>query len=604
MTAAHRILWIVPLVLGFHVQDLGHNNIYIEKLHSASVYHSSWILLFALDTSNIHTRLEQITNMLEETRTICNMACDHIHEIAALSQQLQRALQDENQLVALIHLEDNQRRRQRRGAFDFIGHVSKSLFGTLDSDDLEMINKNLDKIFANENNLANAIRNQSTILRGIGTKELQTELMKMYITSANQLRKMQTIVNTDRKRIHLNSQLIMLSALLDELVRDIGTLKTAIAMGHKGIVHPDVLSPKDVIHSMQVMEEETRTRYPLVLNESIYNLLIQISKVTIGSLKKQLIYKIDVPVLEKDDWAIKRIHPIPQKTGDFFTSITVTHDLVMMHRDKYILLDKDYLLRHCIHAHSRYYCRQTHPATLSYQIHDCESEILKITPSQDISKSCNARSFRIKELLYKQLTTPDLYLVVPEKPIVLQTLCRNYSTLELTNPAILSSSEDCTLIGDATLMKIGGSNVTYTVETRYKPVNINYTISERKSIYHQLHDLPFQYAEEAVQAYGTTLDKLDDVLASIQTEHRIRSWTSVGWTTLQWISYICSALVLIYLLKRIGFFSCIPRLIPKVFVFAYSAPLSTIKLVLYTIRHKHRIITLLYYLHANQMKHL
>ena len=78
--------------------------------------------------------------------------------------------------------------------FDFIGHSSKSLFGTLNTDDLELINKNLDNIFADENKLSSVIRNQSTILRGIRKRDLWSELMKMYNASARQLKKVQTML--------------------------------------------------------------------------------------------------------------------------------------------------------------------------------------------------------------------------------------------------------------------------------------------------------------------------------------------------------------------------------------------------------------------------
>lgn len=78
------------------------------------------------------------------------------------------------------------------------------------------------------------------------------------------------------------------------------------------------------------------------------------------------------------------------------------------------------------HTHSLHYCRQTQPVTLSYRIRDCESEIQKITQSQDVSKVYNALSFCMNELLYKQITTPDLYLVVPKKTIVLQALCNDH----------------------------------------------------------------------------------------------------------------------------------------------------------------------------------
>lgn len=55
--------------------------------------------------------------------------------------------------------------REKRGLLNAIGSISKSLFGTLDEDDLTTINQNIDKLFDLNNNLTSIISNQTHVMR-------------------------------------------------------------------------------------------------------------------------------------------------------------------------------------------------------------------------------------------------------------------------------------------------------------------------------------------------------------------------------------------------------------------------------------------------------
>lgn len=149
-------------------------------------------------------------------------------------QQFERELQIRHVRTTAFHLQSN-------GGLQRAHAVVKDLTKICVNDRQNKWDKILPLIFMSYNTQSMkqrfAHRKQSTILRSIRRNDLWSELMKMYNASARQLNKVQTIANTDRNRIHLNSQLIVLSALLDEIVRDIGTLNAAIAMGHRDLTH-------------------------------------------------------------------------------------------------------------------------------------------------------------------------------------------------------------------------------------------------------------------------------------------------------------------------------------------------------------------------------
>ena len=50
---------------------------------------------------------------------------------------------------------------------NFVGSIPRSLFGTLDGDDLELTNKNINKLFNENNKLKTIIANQTALIRKI-----------------------------------------------------------------------------------------------------------------------------------------------------------------------------------------------------------------------------------------------------------------------------------------------------------------------------------------------------------------------------------------------------------------------------------------------------
>ena len=57
--------------------------------------------------------------------------------------------------------------RSKRGLLNVIGSASKTLFGTLDEEDLELINKNIDTLFDSSNKIKMILSNQTALIRHV-----------------------------------------------------------------------------------------------------------------------------------------------------------------------------------------------------------------------------------------------------------------------------------------------------------------------------------------------------------------------------------------------------------------------------------------------------
>ena len=86
---------------------------------------------------------------------------------------LGQELEDMNKHFLLFRCmvgEKPKRLRKRRGALNFIGQISKILFGTLDADDADYYNEQINQFEKNSEDLTNLMKQQLSIVRAsLGT---------------------------------------------------------------------------------------------------------------------------------------------------------------------------------------------------------------------------------------------------------------------------------------------------------------------------------------------------------------------------------------------------------------------------------------------------
>lgn len=94
---------------------------------------------------------------------VCKSKCELYNGMDSLNQCVKKLETLAYQLRLLIH----NHTLTKRGLLNIVGSISKSLFGTLDNDDLDLINANIDKLFQKGNELKTIVANQTALIRKI-----------------------------------------------------------------------------------------------------------------------------------------------------------------------------------------------------------------------------------------------------------------------------------------------------------------------------------------------------------------------------------------------------------------------------------------------------
>lgn len=113
----------------------------------------------------------------------------------------------------------------KRRILNIIESVQKSLFGTLDEDDLILINQNIDKLFDKNTKLAKIVQNQTAMYRSI----LQSDTHHWFIQQYNRI--------TDSK-IH-KLELLLIAEEITQTREHTNNLQETILLEKQGITRTD-----------------------------------------------------------------------------------------------------------------------------------------------------------------------------------------------------------------------------------------------------------------------------------------------------------------------------------------------------------------------------
>jgi len=124
--------------------------VYFEHLGHVTPSHTSWTIIVYVplySTDNEMFNLEQYVHYIEETCSkmiVRNWTpCYHFGDIMAYKLQ---HIQTTGQLLSEIVQVKNENSRQARGLFNFVGKVSKTLFGTLDDEDVQFYYEHIERL--------------------------------------------------------------------------------------------------------------------------------------------------------------------------------------------------------------------------------------------------------------------------------------------------------------------------------------------------------------------------------------------------------------------------------------------------------------------------
>lgn len=563
-------------------QPISNTPIFAENLGKTSLYHRTWKLVIGVDTSNINPRLESIRKTYSEVYHLCHH-CAEEFQINVLHNRINRVADLQLTLHQILGAA-----REKRGILNIIGTISKTLFGTLDDNDMEIINQEFDKLYADQKIITGSINNQTRIMKTLlnsASHDLQilnNESGKLI----NQLNKMINSTNINAQNILMVNMITLCSIAIEEISEDINLIINAVNDGKHGILHPQILTPNILIKELQKIEEENNVKYPIRLIPQNYQHIVDISEITVSITNKNLIYILKVPEIEQPNLQTLHLIPIPIRHGRSFIAPIPSHEVILINPEKSFYVPTDFItLQNCKKLENTFICKRVQPSFLVSEIQNCETNIIKSQAKIISDKICEFSVFKISELAFIPLHDSNQYLIIPEKEIEINTICNEKNKIiTLKEPSLVYSNSDCIIETPKSILKLRTS-LEHNFDIKFKK-NISFTInkSDLDLLDSQLPLIQETLHRDNLNSLKRSIDTMEESIKGIKNNRRTKTWVETGSDILTYLGYSSLTLVTIYVLYKIGIFKLCTLCIPKqlcIDIFCVKTNVNTTPIVRY-----------------------
>ncbi|KAJ4430359.1 hypothetical protein ANN_22575 [Periplaneta americana] len=322
--------------------------------------------------------------------------------------------------------------RQKRGVLNFVGQISKILFGTLAEDDAEYYS---DKISALENEQKEFLRIskeqmivvKSTIASFNSTfKEVQRN-EKILQSGLNKLAKhMDTVSEQLVNETYIISitqtiaeHSLQIQRSMDDCERTFNIILDALVHAQDGILQPQVITPSQIRKLMRSEQLPVGLGYPVT---STSQELLQLIKPKIFIHEKYLIYVLHIPLTTSTRYQLFQVIPFPKRTNstsDKYIYLEPSREFILSEptRQAYAKLTEKNV-EDCLHIDdTRMICKQDFPVINFQAGEDCEASLLHPSTAA-IPTSCKQRVLELRNTLWLKLHGNEWLHVSPQPEVV------------------------------------------------------------------------------------------------------------------------------------------------------------------------------------------
>lgn len=575
--------------------------VYFENVADLHIFRNYWKFVNYINLTPLEEKEKILQFYISKVDLLCyskygnEIICSGLQELERLQRRLSSLKIDRKTINDLIGRSDDEKNKQRlkRGVFDFVGQIAKVLFGTLDSSDAEYYNEQIDLTYNNSRQITNLYKKQISIIQAtIGNfsnafaennqkfKEIDFNIGELHKLM---LRDEEKITEAQLNTI-VNSYLIECSEMILEYEIELQILTDAILLARRGLIHPKILTPKELFNNLK----ETRyavndKQLPVPLESDQFTNLMDISDISIFYKNHRLIYVIEIPLIEQNNFILYHVIPLPIKQGEkgIYAFINPTYNYLGLRSDKQLythLTEHD--INKCKKINNIMICKQT---DLLYQvsaIYNCESELLKSARLESILRECDVRIMRVYNTVWYQLKTTNSWLYTAPRNETLHILCEDNKPrqTQLFSTGLIKLSADCDAISDNALLRSQTISAINTVEKDYIPdVKLNTSklcedLKKRNVNFSDIHLLNIGKTPNldihVLKTASSALDEIYKEAEELSKHHRTHTMYHNVISWFYYVLYSIAGLVVLYISAKCSLISkcinafklcCVPK---------------------------------------------
>lgn len=416
--------------------------IYFEQVHTAYFTSTKWNIVTYLDLHEYVTELEDIRSIFGQLEIMCTKeqsqiligidACNAY--INTLGAQINK-LQNNNDIII-----GNIQQRKKRATLDIIGNIVGDVFGVLDSRFAAKYSTDLKNLMENDEHLSSLLRNQTSVIDATLNILQQTESEinrqnKYLVRTTDEIKKIATTQEA-------TNQFFLLSNILIRYENQQNAILNIVSNAHDSGVITSLLTSEQLKNQLQVIRKNVNSEF-LVPEDGFE--LYKILTTKMSRCGKLLFFKITVPLISNNKFAVFKMHAVPTVHENMYMEIEskFSYILTTIDRRYYVYFHQNQLEK-CIKYHDdTIICNR--PLKLYVNtMATCEWEILNHV--QHMESNCKIIESPITDV-WIELMEENYWIFVINREYQFTTTCNEIiSHHTLYGEGILTLNENCTIV--------------------------------------------------------------------------------------------------------------------------------------------------------------
>lgn len=505
----HRtVLWIITLTcilpgaLGSEPANItkfqSNPGIYFEEIGKVSLYSTEWQTVIYYDLSNFNLELSMLKDCEGKFKRACSglTECESTRRLClSLSEHYSNLINEISERVKLIQ---GKEKRQRRGLFNAVGSLSKTLFGTLDDDDAQKYNEQIETIKTNQDHLLLLIKNQTLIVETTANifNKTRTDIIDQFNLINTKFRKIEETTNkmdSEFARLNATLELETLSSLIvlisTRFQSTLNILLDLVTDVRHGKPHPSIITPKQVDDLLTSIQKNLPKELTLPVDRFSNSILqiYRLGQISTAIVGDKIIFNLKIPLPLRESYQLYKVVPLPTRHNNDYVFIQPSLEFLVVdyNREHYYSLNKMDLNNCLTDDLEDYLCRIVHPI---FNVHSennlCEIDLLK--HDQSIPSSCNVKSIPCNDF-WIQLAQPNKWLFVMDRDATVDIICNDKifprplqgaGIIELRSGCYLRSKELVLQAHNVQTSRLNNYylptiNITEEINTRIKPNQVD-----------------------------------------------------------------------------------------------------------------------------------
>ena len=410
-----------------------HPGIYFEDIGELKTFHSTWKIILNIDLKKIDSKINQLNDLIVNIQEICNdiektegnFKVTSCEAIEVFGHDYLKKIYEER-----LNINDYLKIREKRGLINVLGTIFKELFGTMDQDDFDeiqkSINSNTENVKLNKiliKNQIQTIKHENEIMnKTIGDIEYNRLIIEKQTKKINEIIE-KTVLNSvyNHSNIELDGKVNGLEALFSTmsslLLSEISDIEKCVMDFKNGIINTKIFKMKIIIDNLRAGQEylPEGLAFPFAIdNEDGANIIKSVVKIHTILDQEIVNFILEIPLVSITTYRMVKLYAIPTLLYEnTFVKIDVVNNLmaVSLDKTKYYKLPREYD-NICKNVAKFYICKEM-PIYKNFG-KDC---IFNMYTNNKIGlKDCQVKSFKLNEpIIIRTYYENKIIVITPKK---------------------------------------------------------------------------------------------------------------------------------------------------------------------------------------------